>query len=75
MEDQHLSPRPCRQGELPPVRDTSDTRRWVVSKDAEPRIRLVYEPDAAQAFVATHPGWSAFAEDDPRWLPYRPGLD
>ena len=75
MEDQPQPARPYRQGEAPPARDTSDTRRWVVSKDADPAIRMAYEPAAAQAFVAHNPGWSAIAEDDPRWLPYRPGLD
>ncbi|SDO57245.1 hypothetical protein SAMN04515671_1374 [Nakamurella panacisegetis] len=35
---------------------------------------MAYEPNAAQAFVANKPGWSAIAEADPRWLPYRPGL-
>ena len=47
----------------------------VVSKDADPRIRMAFEPAAAQAFAEHNPGWSAIAEDDPRWLPYRPGLD
>ena len=74
MEDQSPPARPYRQGEPPPARDTSDKRRWVVSNDANPRIRMAYEPAAAQAFVENNPGWSAIAEDDPRWLPYRPGL-
>ncbi len=66
--------RPYRQGEQPPARDHADRRRWVVSKDANPRLRMAFEPDAAQRFVADNPGWSAIADDDPRWLPYQPGL-
>jgi hypothetical protein len=46
----------------------------VVSKDSNPRMRMAFEPDAAQRFVADNPGWSAIADDDPRWLSYQPGL-
>ena len=63
-----------RQSESPPSRTTVDRRRWVVSNDDNPRLRMAFEPEAAQAFVRNNPGWSAIAEDDPRWLPYQPGL-
>ena len=66
--------RPYRQGEPPPTRNHDDRRRWVVSKDANPRMRMAFEPEGAQAFAAHNPGWSAIADDDPRWLPYLPGL-
>ena len=69
-----MEPKPYRQGESPPARSTVDRRRWVVSKDADPRLRMAFEPDAALAFACSNPGWSAIAEDDPLWLPYQPGL-
>ena len=66
--------RPYRQGGQPPTQNDDDQRRWVVSKDANPRMRMALGPDAAQRFVANNPGWTAIADDNPRWLPYQPGL-
>jgi hypothetical protein len=58
-----------------PERVPSDGGRWVASKDAEPQIRLSFGADSVQDFVEHNPGWSAIADDDPRGLPFRPGLD
>ena len=67
--------RPYRQNSPLPERVPGDDRRWVASKDADPRIRLSFGADSVQNFVEHNPGWSAIADDDPRWLPFRPGLN
>ena len=69
------SHRPYRISSPLSERAPGDGRRWVASKDADPRIRMCFEADAVQAFVDHYPGWSAIADDDPRWLPFRRGLD
>ena len=67
--------RPYRHSSPQPERTPGDGRRWVASKDADPRIRMCFEADSVQAFVDHNPGWSAIADDDPRWLPFLPGLN
>jgi hypothetical protein len=49
-------------------------RRRAVSKYENPPLRMAFESDAARALALNNPGWSAVAEDDPRWRPYLPCL-